>query len=170
MYSVLWCVGHSSWWFHPISKQNSCPDTICDQGFHLWILPVSDDNLWESGQEIISEERTKGDSGEKRSDFLCLSIKWSFLIKIIIPMMFLREIWADTHFERILYRNFGFRILECKKRRYRVRGDQIWCEKWKSPEILHDFSVAPSYRNARAFKTLHLWRHLVLPGKKNVAK
>ena len=125
-------------------------------------------------REIISKERTKGDSGERRPDFLCLSITWLFLMKIIIPMMFLREIWADTHFERILYRNFGFRILECNKRRYRVRGDQIWCKKSISREILHrysgaDFSLAPAYRDARPSKLCHRRGHLVFPGKKNVA-
>ena len=52
------------------------------------------------------------------------------------------------------------------KRRYRVRGDQIWYEKWKPPEILNrysnaDFSSTPPDRNARALRNLvlHLSGH-----------
>ena len=53
-----------------------------------------------------------------------------------------------------------FQIFKHSKRRSRVRGDKIWCEKSKSPRNFHPynaavFSSAPSCRNARAPDSLH---------------
>ena len=70
--------------------------------------------------------------------------------------------------------SYRFQIFKHSKRRSRVRGDKIWCEKSKSPEILHRYNAAvfysaPSYRNARAPDSLHRRVHRVFPVKKNDA-